>query len=82
VGGGEPGGNFACAAGLGGLYPSPALPSPACSYLLLVPAPCALSAVLQEAASKTGVEKAAEKAACEKGPKTPGAEDEEAEGHV
>ncbi|NWU47255.1 FKBP5 isomerase, partial [Dromas ardeola] len=36
----------------------------------------------KEAASKTGVEKAAEKAACEKGPKPPGAEEEEAEGHV
>ncbi|XP_074749606.1 peptidyl-prolyl cis-trans isomerase FKBP5 [Strix uralensis] len=36
----------------------------------------------KEAASKTGVEKSAEKAACEKGPKAPGAEDEEAEGHV
>lgn len=36
----------------------------------------------KEAASKTGVEKTAEKAACEKGPKTSGAEGEEAEGHV
>ncbi|KAF1621268.1 Peptidyl-prolyl cis-trans isomerase FKBP5, partial [Eudyptes chrysolophus] len=36
----------------------------------------------KEAASKTGVEKAVEKAACEKGPKTPGPEGEEAEGHV
>ncbi|KAM7082591.1 peptidyl-prolyl cis-trans isomerase FKBP5 isoform 1-T1 [Ciconia maguari] len=36
----------------------------------------------KEAASKTGVEKAVEKATCEKGPKTPGAEEEEAEGHV
>ncbi|NXF32478.1 FKBP5 isomerase, partial [Nyctibius bracteatus] len=36
----------------------------------------------KEAASKTAVEKAAEKAACEKKLKTPGAEDEEAEGHV
>ncbi|XP_064491984.1 peptidyl-prolyl cis-trans isomerase FKBP5 isoform X3 [Pseudopipra pipra] len=36
----------------------------------------------KEAASKTGVERVAEKAACEKGLKTPGAEDEEAEGHV
>ncbi|NXL36894.1 FKBP5 isomerase, partial [Glaucidium brasilianum] len=36
----------------------------------------------KEAASKTGVEKSTEKAVCEKGPKAPGAEGEEAEGHV
>ncbi|XP_068015989.1 peptidyl-prolyl cis-trans isomerase FKBP5 isoform X1 [Melanerpes formicivorus] len=36
----------------------------------------------KEAASKTGVEKAAEKAVCEKGPKAASAEGEEAEGHV
>ncbi|KAK2526667.1 hypothetical protein Q9233_008437 [Columba guinea] len=35
-----------------------------------------------EAASKTRVKTAAEKPACEKGPETPGAKDEEAEGHV
>nr|XP_021136781.1 peptidyl-prolyl cis-trans isomerase FKBP5 isoform X2 [Columba livia] len=36
----------------------------------------------KEAASKTRVKTAAEKPACEKGPETPGAKDEEAEGHV
>ena len=83
IGRGEPrGGDFACPARLGCLYPSPASLSLACYFLLLFPTPCALFAVLQEAASKTGVEKAVEKAACEKGLKTPGAEGEEAEGHV
>lgn len=61
--------------------PSPGIAATGCSSFHLIP-DCGSFALLQEAASKTGVEKEAEKATCAQGLETAGAGGKEAKGHV